>query len=1043
MAFDDELKFEKALIDLLTSSYGWDRDILEYKTEKELLANWANILFENNRGIDRLNNYPLTDSEMAQIMEQIAKLKTPLALNEFINGKTVSIVRDNPEDKDHLGKAVSLKIYDRQEIAGGKSRYQIARQSRFTAKTSILPNRRGDFILLINGMPLIHIELKKSGIPVSQAYNQIEKYAHEGVFTGLFSLVQVFVAMTPEEMVYFANPGPDGLFNKDFYFHWADFYNEPINDWKVIAERFLSIPMAHQLIGFYTIADKLDGVLKVMRSYQYYAVNKISDEVAKHKWENGKQRGGYIWHTTGSGKTMTSFKAAQLIADSENADKVVFLVDRIELGTQSALQYKKFAMDKETVQETEDSTVLLNKLKSPYSADTLIITSIQKMSNINSEGGMKQADIDAATAKRIVFIVDECHRSAFGDMMHDIKHVFPKAFFFGFSGTPIQDENRKKGCTTADVFGEELHRYSIADGIRDGNVLGFDKYRVLTFKEQDMRRAVALEQCHATDEKEIFGNEEKEKIYYYWMNTAPMAGKEDDTGKYIPGIEDFMLKSGQYNTQEHRMKVVEDIADNWQRISHNYKFHAILATSSILEAIEYYHLFKNSVPTLKVTALFDPNIENTGEKNLVKEDALVELIADYNQRYKQTFAIPTWGQMKEDIGYRLAHKDTYKRIEHEPHEQIDLLIVVNQMLTGFDSKWLNTLYLDKMLEFENIIQAFSRTNRLFEINEKPHGIIKYYRAPYTMEQNIDKAVKTYSGDKSFGMFVSKLGKNLEKMNALYNDIKDVFEQDGVFNFERLPEEVAARSQFARLFNQFNHRLESAKVQGFDWSNLHYENKDLSQGEEYSVTLLIDERTYKILVLRYKELNISIGGGHEDVPYDIDGYITTISTGKIDTDYMNSKFEKYRKALESGDSIGIKQATDELHKTFATLTQEEQKYANIFLHDVESGNVEVAENKSLRDYITEYISNAHNDQIHKMATALGLDENMLREIMNGQVTEANINEYGRLDALKATVDKNIARKYFETFEGKPVPIPKVGIKVDNLLRQFILKGGFDI
>ena len=200
-------------------------------------------------------------------------------------------------------------------------------------------------MLLINGMPLIHIELKKSNIPISQATTQIEKYSYEGVFDGIFSLVQIFVAMTPEETVYFANPGRDGKFNSDYYFHWEDFNNEPINNWKKISSSLLHIPMAHQLIGFYTIPDDTDEVLKVMRSYQYYASNEISDKVSKIDWSNPNTRGGYIWHTTGSGKTMTSFKSAQLIANSKDADKVVFLIDRIELGTQSLRDYRGFADD--------------------------------------------------------------------------------------------------------------------------------------------------------------------------------------------------------------------------------------------------------------------------------------------------------------------------------------------------------------------------------------------------------------------------------------------------------------------------------------------------------------------------------------------------------------------------------------------------------------------------------------------------------------------------------------------------------------------------
>lgn len=463
MIFNKESDFEAALIKIL-SEKGWEKEILKNYSEQDLLRNWANILFENNRDIDRLNDYPLTDSEMQQILEQIKTLRTPLKLNGFINGKSVSIVRDNPNDTLHFGKEVSLKIYDRREIAAGQSRYQIVQQPKFPTKSKMLNDRRGDLMLLINGMPVIHIELKKSGVPVSQACNQIEKYAHEGIFSGLFSLVQIFVALEPNEAVYFANPGPDGQFNPNYYFHWADYNNEPINEWDKVASTLLSIPMAHQLIGFYTVADNSDGVLKVMRSYQYFAASAISDKVSKTKWEGNNQLGGYVWHTTGSGKTMTSFKSAQLIASSKDADKVVFLMDRIELGTQSLKEYRGFADENESVQATENTGILIIKLKSTDPADTLIVTSIQKMNNIKDESdGLKSSDIEYINEKRIVFIVDEAHRSTFGDMLINIKNTFPKAIFFGFTGTPIQEENQKKKNTTTTVFGNELHRYSIAD----------------------------------------------------------------------------------------------------------------------------------------------------------------------------------------------------------------------------------------------------------------------------------------------------------------------------------------------------------------------------------------------------------------------------------------------------------------------------------------------------------------------------------------------------------------------------------------------------
>lgn len=1044
MVFSKESDFEAALIKIL-SEKGWEKEVLKNYSEQDLLRNWANILFDNNRDIDRLNDYPLTDSEMQQILEQIENLRTPLKLNGFINGKSVSIVRDNPDDKLHFGKEVSLKIYDRREIAAGQSRYQIVQQPKFPTKSKLLNDRRGDLMLLINGMPVIHIELKKSGVPVSQAYHQIEKYAHEGIFTGLFSLVQIFVAMEPNETVYFANPGPDGKFNPDYYFHWADFNNEPINEWDKVASTLLSIPMAHQLIGFYTVADDSDGVLKVMRSYQYFAASAISDKVAKTKWEGNNQLGGYVWHTTGSGKTMTSFKSAQLIASSKDADKVIFLMDRIELGTQSLKEYRGFADENESVQATENTGVLITKLKSTAPADTLIVTSIQKMSNIKDEaGGLNASDIEYINHKRIVFIVDEAHRSTFGDMLITIKTTFPRAIFFGFTGTPIQEENQKKKNTTTTVFGNELHRYSIADGIRDKNVLGFDPYKVLTFKDKDVRRVVALEKAKAQTEEEAISDPAKSKVFYKYMDAEQvgMVGHYDKQGNYIKGIEDY-IPSIQYQTEEHTTTVVKDILENWVNLSHNSKFHAIFATSSIPEAINYYRMIKDMKPDLKITALFDPNIDNSGGVAF-KEEGLAEIIDDYNKKYEQDFSISTFAKMKKDIAARLAHKKPYERIANTPEKQIDLLIVVDQMLTGFDSKWINTLYMDKILYYENIIQAFSRTNRLFG-PDKPFGTIRYYRKPHTMERNINAAVKLYSGDKPLGLFVPRLVENLQEMNDIYAEIAELFAGAGVENFERLPKETAVCRKFAKLFKEFNDYLEAAKIQGFKWEQTTYLN--VETGEVIEMT--VDEKNYLVLVLRYKELfgggDDSSEGGDEDIPYDLVGYITEIDTGRIDSDYMNSRFEKYMKLLnlEGVSQEELEQAETELHKTFATLSQEEQKYANIFLHDIQRGDVAVSEGKTLRDYITDYLSKAKNDQIHRVAVALGLDEAKLRNIMSLQLNSSNINEFGRYDDLKKTVDKAKAKAYFEKVEGTKIIPPKVNVKVDNLLREFILNGGFEI
>lgn len=1042
MTFTTEAEFEESLIQAL-SKKGWEKDVLKRPTEEDLLQNWANILFENNRGKDRLNDYPLTAGEMQQVLEQINALRTPLKLNGFINGKTVSIKRDNPDDALHFGKEVSLKIYDRLEIAAGQSRYQIAQQPVFKSKSKILNDRRGDIMLLINGMPLIHIELKRSGVSVSQACNQIEKYSREGIFSGLFSLVQIFVAMEPKETVYFANPGPDGKFNKDFYFHWADFNNEPINDWNDIASSLLFIPMAHQLIGFYTVADSNDGVLKVMRSYQYFAANAISDKVAKTDWKSKHSLGGYIWHTTGSGKTMTSFKSAQLIANSQDADKVIFLMDRIELGTQSLKEYRGFADDNEDVQATENTGVLVTKLKSDDPANTLIVTSIQKMSNIkDEEDGLNANDILLMNKQRLVFIVDEAHRSTFGDMLITIKNTFTSAIFFGFTGTPIQDENQKKMNTTSTVFGDELHRYSIADGIRDKNVLGFDPYKILTYRDRDLRLAVALEKARANNEAEALGDPRKARVFNKYMTRVNMAGHFDSSGRYVKGIEDY-LPTTQYNRDEHHRSVVEDILRNWIVLSQNGKFHAIFATDSIADAILYYRLFKDEHPALKVTALFDPHIDNNGNTQY-KEDGLVEIMTDYNERYEQDFRLANHAKFKKDIAARLAHKEPHLRIESTPDKQIDLLIVVDQMLTGFDSKWINTLYMDKVLQYENIIQAFSRTNRLFG-PDKPFGTIRYYRLPHTMERNIKNAIKLYSGDKATGLFVEHLDSNLNSMNFVYGQISQLFQAALVDNYERLPNDLSERGRFAILFKNFNNYLEAAKIQGFNWKKLEYvfgKGKD-----KVTIKMALNENTYLILALRYKELFNSGGGGGigGDVPYEIEGYLTEIDTDKIDSDYMNSRFDKYIKELKKGDvdSTELQNTLDELYKSFATLTQEEQKYANLFIRDVQTGVAHLESGKTFREYITEYEFNAKNDQIRKISTIFGLDESKLRSLMSSGLTAISINEYGRFDELKSTVDRAKAKEYFEKIEGTTIAPFKVNIKVHNLLQKFIIENGFEI
>ena len=1000
--FDKELDFEVALCEVL-KQHGWEAEIFNHPTEEELLENWAQIIYENNREQEKLGNAPLTPTEMQQIIDQVNSWHTPYEINSRINARLVSIKRDNEKDTHNYGKEVYLKLFDAKEICAGQSRYQIVRQPHFKTAHPLAGDRRGDVMLLINGMPLIHVELKRSHDFVSNAVGQIKRYMHEGVFSqGIFSLVQVFVAMTPEKTLYFANPGKEDGFSEEFQFHWADYNNDEIFDWHRVATELLNIPMAHQLIGYYTIADDKDQTLKVLRSYQYQAVIAIWDVTQKTNWDEKGKKGGYIWHTTGSGKTMTSFKTAQLIANSGDADKVVFLVDRIELSIQSLDEYRGFAGEDDTIQDTQNTLILANKLESTDSDDKLIVTSIQKMSNIKDNPLVSDATIEKIGKKRLVFIVDECHRSVFGKMLLNIQHTFPKALLFGFTGTPVFDENSHNDIKTETLFGSML----------------LDVHSL----------------------EEIQGNEEMMRVYNRFMNELQMPSDYMENGVKKHGIEYYLPRGRRdiYQQPEHHQKVAQHISRKFAVLSKNYKFHAMLATQNIPEAMAYYKIFKEQYSYLNVVAVFDNNIDNTDE-GIAKEDALLEMMSDYNAKYKTNFALPNYGKYKKDVAKRLAHKKPYTNIEHDRSQQIDLLIVVTQMLTGYDSKWVNTLYVDKLMAYVDIIQGFSRTNRIFNKIDKPWGNIYYYSFPYTMEKNIEAALELYV-DRPLGVFVDKLEQNLNFINDLFLHIRDIFQANNILNFEKLPPSPVDCRMFAQDFVQMTRLIEAAKFQGFEWEQSEYFFKH--DNSVTTVKMELDEQTYQILFIRYKELFDNPPGPRNpgrDFDYPENVFITEISTGKIDAEYINSKFEKFIKQLysEGPGSEMTKAALKELHKTFASLTQKDQRTAILILHDIQRGDLRPEPGKTLQDYINEYELKELFDQMRILHEATGVDFDKLKTIMTSNVTEDNLNDFERFTELRKSIDKEKTITFIEMVEGKPVAPPFMMTKWSYLLKEFIL------
>lgn len=1056
-----EAEFEKDVVAKLNAC-GWKGGsnypfVLKYPSEADLIKNWANIIFEHNR--KELNNVPLNQDEIDNLLLKI-RGKTPCEINRIINSKLIDLIRSNKADTENYNKTVYLEIYDRRKIQDGETVFQIAQQPIFERKTSMDHDRRGDLMLLINGMPLYHLELKKSDVPWEAAFNQLRLYHSEGIYSGFFSFVQVFVAMTPEETRYFANPGEYTKFNKGFAFKWAKERNVEVLEWEEFIHKFLYIPMAHEIIGFYTVPDKTDDTLKVLRSYQFNAVRSIRNKVSSHKdkWTDGIQTGGYIWNTTGSGKTMTSFKTAQIISEEGLCDKVVFLLDRIELGSQTLTEYKNFSDDTMDVQDTANTGKLWQRLLSdnntPGVNTKLIVTSIQKMSNLVPNEKNKK-DFEKLNKKKIVIIVDEAHRDTFGTMLSVIKTSFPNALLFGFTGTPIFEENKKviyskddsgsAEFTTADVFGDEFKdaTYTIANGIHDGNVLGFDPCMKLLNDDYEVRKAAGYRACGTNDEEKIYADESLTKCFQSYLNDKTMIEIE----KEIPASN---YTGDTKEADEYRNAVVHDIVKNWNNVTVGGKFHGIFATSSIEQAFEYYKIFKEKASKLKVTVLVDPSTD--GAYGAEKEIALKEIIADHNANFYKTekFTLETYDQMKTNVSWRLAHKETFKNLKKEQY--LNLLIVVNQMLTGFDSKYVNVLYLDKILDYENLIQAMSRTNRIYG-NEKRHGIIHFYRKPHIMKKNVEDAVRTYSGENTQGVFVNKLPSNLKKMEETYSEIQNLFVKAGIPDCSKLPEDEATVAKFVKLYNKFNAYLDAAKVQGFNWDkNTYYvEESEVGKPEvtptpagdettatiKESVSFSVPKNGFDTITQRYIEVGKGGPGPgpgpHVVPPFELDIHLVENHMDKIDEAYLQKFFKAYidsMKATGEG-SEESKKALEELYSEFAKLSADHQRIAKNIISDIQTGKLNVDDDFSLGDLITKYAKDEQDNKTKEFCDNLGMDVSKFNQIANG-INKDNPDEGGKLSDLIKLADPEKAKAYF--LQRDKVEYP--GWKVNSLVREYI-------
>ncbi|MBN3535129.1 type I restriction endonuclease subunit R [Mycoplasma procyoni] len=841
--FKDEKEFHQAVIEELKNQY-WDSkldefpNLLDWPTEEKLKENWRKIITKNNSQKERLGEHPLTAEELEQIIDQFKNME-PWQINEWINHGEVKINRLHPDAKN---RHVTLDIFKKEAVRGGDTIYQIASEviiDKKDSSTATPDTHRADLMLLINGMPIYHIELKDSASKLDEAFNQISTYhGSRKVFNkNFFSLVQFFVIMTPEKMEYFANVANDKSFNKKFRFTWKDENNKPIQQYDEVIKNFLQIPHAHEMLSYYSVADETDKTLKVLKSYQVHAIKSIRDVVERHNWASKKQEGGFIWHTTGSGKTLTSYKTAQILTETKGVNKVIFLMDRIELGKQTLNQFKNFAIKPENVNETHNAHDFFKKLKSKQGQESIIVTSIQKASKIAKE--IKETgQISKFLDQKIVFISDEAHRSTFGDMMSDIKQSFPNALFFGFTGTPIFEDNNKGEQVTEGIFGKILHKYTIAEAIKDQSVL---KFKISFEKdypsEEEYRKWAYCSLKNIADCSDAnLSLYPKDQTYQdLVINETWRLGHsiiDEETGKELYPSVESCFKNSFYNNDKYRENVVRNIIQNWNAISKNGKFHAIFATSSIQQAIEYYKMFKklNSEHNLKVTTQFtisqnyqDEVVSEEEEKNADSINVLenvVNILDDYNKQFDTKFTISQedYENYRADVADRLAHKGNHFDIDTKPEKKLDILIVVNQMLTGYDSKWVNTLYIDKIIDYANLIQAFSRTNRIFG-DDKPHGRIVIFRKPNTMKENTEKALKLYTSEPE-AVQQLPIEKFITRCNDAFAEIKKTIsynQKDNTFDIDNnIPEEKLR--EFIKQFGIFNTNRITARQLGMREEN---------------------------------------------------------------------------------------------------------------------------------------------------------------------------------------------------------------------------------
>ena len=776
--YESEAKLEEKLIDQLVKQ-GYKK--VQIDTVEDLERNFREQINEHNKF--RLEEKPLSDKEFDRLMIKIS------GKGVFQSAKELRQLQDIQRDD---GTIAYIELFNTREWC--QNIFQVTHQTTVEGKYT----NRYDVTLLINGLPLVQIELKRRGMDMKEAFNQIKRYKRHS-YSGLYKFIQMFIISNGVDTKYFANG--DQELNYGFTFYWTDVNNERINNLEHFCLTFLDRCQIGKVIARYMILNQTEKMLLVMRPYQIYAVENIVSRALD------TNNNGYVWHTTGSGKTITSFKTSQILAKEPSINQVFFLVDRKDLDKQTLDEFNKFKPG--CVDLTNNTDKLIEQMKD--STKDLIVTTIQKMANACSNS--KYAPIlEKYKDLKTVFIIDECHRSQFGDMHRQISKTFTNAQYFGFTGTPRFKENPSQdGRSTADIFEKCLHTYLIKDAIKDGNVLGFsvDYMKFVDYNSNQTEEDVMVE---GIDTEEVFMADDRVRL------------------------------------------IAQDIIDHHNTKTRDRKYNALFTVSSIPLLVKYYNMFKSLNHDLKIGAIFTYGANEDLDKNPEhSREALDKIIDDYNKMYNTNFSSSTFDAYFRDICKKIKNTE------------IDIVIVVNMLLTGFDAKRLNTLYVDKSLKYHDLIQAFSRTNRV-ESETKPFGNIVCYR---TTKERVDEAVKLFSQTDSIDTVIMApyedyLNKfkvavsELLKITPVVDSVDSLEREEDIKAFIVTFRTVAKLLVSLKTFNEFdldNGDTELNAQMFEDYKSKYYDlYRKLSNDKEKSS--ILNDITFSLELIQTDKINVS-------------------------------------------------------------------------------------------------------------------------------------------------------------------------------------------